>query len=145
MILNDAGKITEYWWRRIPEHYPGVQLDAFAVMPNHLHGIFHAGHSGEQREPGSQQRLDFQKVSKLGRIIAYFKYQSTKQINSFGNAPGQKVWQRNFYENVVRDEKSLNAIREYIAKNPRQWEFDKENPMRTWRSAPGQNAAPSEP
>jgi putative transposase len=60
----------------------------------------------------------------LGQIIAYFKYGSTKQINQLRDTPRKPVWQRNFYEHVIRDESGLNHVREYIVNNPAQWEKD---------------------
>ncbi len=66
----------------------------------------------------------------LGQMIGYFKYQSTKQINLLQQTPGISVWQRNYYEHIIRDENDLNKIREYIAYNPLQWDWDQENPNR---------------
>jgi len=65
----------------------------------------------------------------LGQIVAYFKYQSAKCINYIRNAQGKPVWQRDYYEHVIRDEKELQLIREYIVNNPMQWELDTENPQ----------------
>ena len=64
----------------------------------------------------------------LPKIIGRFKMNSAKNINVKRNTPGVSVWQRNYFEHIIRNEKSLNRIREYIAMNPEQWEFDKENP-----------------
>ena len=66
----------------------------------------------------------------LGKIVAYFKYQSTKQINVLRDGECQKFWQRNYYEHVIRDDGELNRIREYIAANPANWDLDEENPGR---------------
>jgi REP element-mobilizing transposase RayT len=65
----------------------------------------------------------------LGQIVACFKYQNAKQINQIRNTPGMPVWQRNYYEHIIRDEKELQTIREYIVNNPMQWELDNENPQ----------------
>jgi REP element-mobilizing transposase RayT len=102
MFTNPLGKIAEECWNDIPKYYPLVQLDAFVVMPNHIHGVL----------------LNLGQAISLGNIIGYFKYQSTKKI--FG-LPGNKIlfrWQRNYYEHVIRDEKDLAQIREYIQNNP---------------------------
>ncbi|HHT9141542.1 MAG TPA: hypothetical protein ACFYEJ_01645 [Candidatus Wujingus californicus] len=64
----------------------------------------------------------------MGQIVAYYKYQTSKIIDQIRNTVGMSVWQRNYYEHVIRNEKDLNQIREYIANNPIRWEFDKENP-----------------
>lgn len=64
----------------------------------------------------------------LGRVVAYFKYQSAKQLNALSGIPGTRIWQRNYYEHVIRDEESLHRIRQYILDNPMRWVFDRENP-----------------
>lgn len=66
----------------------------------------------------------------LGRLIGAFKTVSTKHVNEIRSTPGAKLWQRNYYEHVIRDDSSLRRIHEYIANNPRQWGFDRENPDR---------------
>jgi len=63
----------------------------------------------------------------LGRLIGAFKTVSTKRINEYRGTPGVVVWQRNYYEHIIRDERSLNRIREYIAANPLRWHLDREN------------------
>ena len=64
----------------------------------------------------------------LSKIIGRFKMVSAKQINDLRQSQGSALWQRNYYEHIVRDEESLNRIRQYITDNPAQWEFDQENP-----------------
>jgi hypothetical protein len=61
--------------------------------------------------------------------MAYFKYQSTKQINALRQTPAARVWQRNYYEHIIRNQASLNRIRQYIRDNPARWAFDRDNPM----------------
>ena len=65
----------------------------------------------------------------LGQIVAYYKYQSTKEINRIRNTPGIPIWQRNYYEHIIRNENDLNRIREYILNNPLQWDNDENNPV----------------
>ncbi|MCI0597382.1 MAG: hypothetical protein L0Z48_12725, partial [candidate division Zixibacteria bacterium] len=64
----------------------------------------------------------------LGKIVAYYKYQTAKLINQFRRMPGLPVWQRNYYEHIIRNEPSLNKIRDYIINNPSNWQSDIENP-----------------
>lgn len=64
----------------------------------------------------------------LSKIVGRFKMVSAKQINDLRGLRGSAVWQRNYYEHIVRNEESLRRIRQYIADNPAQWEFDRENP-----------------
>lgn len=120
MRLNELGQIAEAWWENIPYHFPTVQLDQFVIMPNHIHGIVAIG-----------DRHTTVNGSLLGRIVAYFKYQSSKQINLVCNTPGQRVWQRNYWEHIVRNEAALSRIQEYILDNPVKWNHDKLNPQFT--------------
>ena len=120
--LSPIGKIAHEFWFEIPKHFQNVQLDTFVVMPNHMHGIIfiddncRGGVTPPLRRPT------------LGQIVAYYKYQPSKIINRIRNTIGMSVWQRNYYEHVIRNEKDLNQIRGYIFNNPIRWEFDKENP-----------------
>jgi len=67
----------------------------------------------------------------LGNVVAYFKYQSAKHLNALRQIPAAPVWQRNYYEHIIRNEESLNRIRQYILNNPARWAFDRENPRAT--------------
>ena len=121
MELNALGQIVWDRWNRIPNHFKHVQLDAFQIMPNHIHGIViiddcRGGVTPPLRKPT------------LGLIVAYFKYQSTKEINASRETPGEKIWQRNYYDRIIRNEDELNKIKEYIINNPLKWELDKDNP-----------------
>jgi len=118
IILADCAKWVTKWWLDIPNHFPVVDLDAWVIMPNHLHGIIaiETDCRGEVSSP------------KLGNVIAYFKYQSTKEINQNGNISGVRFWQRNYYEHIVRNSDDLNRIREYIQNNPQNWISDDNNP-----------------
>ena len=122
-------------WNKINEKYRHVELDHFIVMPNHLHGIilindnyYDMDHKGEVTSPLHTSRQPSQLKPILGKIIAWFKYKSTKQINLKRQTPGIKLWQRNYYERIIRNEKELNSIIKYIAENPINWDSDSENP-----------------
>jgi len=96
-------------------------------MPNHLHGIIFIDQpcrGGSRAAPTSEF-----KIKPLGQIIGAFKTISTKQINIHQQMPGIPFWQRGFYEHVIRHEKALNRIRDYITTNPLRWELDRENPQ----------------
>ncbi|MBI3579254.1 MAG: transposase [Ignavibacteriales bacterium] len=139
MRVNKYGTIVQDCWDGLTKHYPNVELDQFVVMPNHVHGIVAilddplvgAGsprpNSNITVNTGARKPRPYQYKPTLGQIIGYFKYQSTKHINELRNTPGRPVWQRGYFEHIIRNEKSLNRIREYIHTNPQRWDFDHEN------------------
>jgi REP element-mobilizing transposase RayT len=146
MHLNEYGKIVLKWWNEIPIHFPNVELGAFVIMPNHVHGIIfiideRRGNVLSPHENPNNNNLNannqggetppLQKPT-LGQIIAYFKYQSTKEMNKIETKNAiTKFWQRNYYEHIVRNEKELQQKTDYILKNPSQWDEDVENPSRS--------------
>lgn len=117
MNANEYGKITEGSWYWLAHQYPYVKLDAFVIMPNHIHGILWIN----DPKGGSRSAPT---VKRLGSLIAAFKTVSTKRINQIRHSPGVPIWQRNYYEHVIRNEKSLDEIRNYIANNPANWQSD---------------------
>ncbi len=121
MCLSSNGEIVKRCWKDIPGHFHDVELDAFITMPNHLHGIIVIN------EPGrGEVTSPLLRKPTLGNMVAYFKYQSTKLINAMNRTPGDRFWQRNYYEHIIRDDKDLDNIREYIANNPFKWLIEKE-------------------
>ena len=123
MLLNSTGQSVADAWEWLANRYPHIELDEFVVMPNHLHGIIVISNDvkgGSRTAPTARKPL--------GRLVAAFKTVSTKQVNIAHGTPGQPLWQRNFYEHVIRNEEELDRIREYIATNPMKWETDAENP-----------------
>jgi REP element-mobilizing transposase RayT len=122
MKLNARGIIADKCWREIPEHFPNVGLDEFVIMPNHVHGIIILNEHcrGEVTSPLRKPTL--------GKVVAFFKYQSTKMINELNATQGNRFWQRGFYDRIIRNHKELNNIRDYIANNVLDWLSDTENP-----------------
>ena len=105
-------------------------MDAFVIMPNHLHGIvFIHKNDAEIGQPAmAHSRAPLHRAPQsLGAFIAGYKSTVTTQINQLRNSPGTPVWQRNYYEHVVRTSRALDAIREYIVQNPLRWELDTYN------------------
>jgi len=132
MRLSEYGHVVQACWDAILQHYPHVMLDAFVVMPNHMHGILvitDPNLAADAVGAGSPRPCDVDdeptRRPTLGQMVAYFNYQSTKQINAIRRAPGTKVWQRNYWERVIRNKKEGDRIRRYIEANPARWFWDR--------------------
>jgi putative transposase len=130
MRLTDYGRIIDQEWKISAKIRREIILDAFVVMPNHIHGIIFINESDVGATGGSPFRSGPRRHS-LASFVSGFKSATTKQINALRQTPGVLVWQRNYYEHVIRNEQSLHRIREYIANNPARWDFDRENPAAT--------------
>lgn len=137
MILNEPGEIVEAAWRRLPQRFPGTELDSFVVMPNHVHGIIQireTGTNATNRGAASKGAASSaptvgdpgQRGATLGEILRAFKSISARGVNQqFGHAGS--VWQRNYYERVLRADE-IDKVREYITTNPLRRVVDSENP-----------------
>lgn len=121
MQLNSLGKSIVTSWQWLVKQYAYVDLDEWVVMPNHMHGIIIIADNLGSQATSTDQRKS------LGELIGAFKAVSTKHINIIRNTPSKQLWQRNYWEHVVRNEQTLNNIREYIVNNPTQWKFDQLN------------------
>jgi putative transposase len=148
MRLSTWGAIAREEWFRTAKIRPYVRLhDAeFVVMPNHVHGIIWIVDDDDdvvgarrrraptgRRAPLSDHDVTVERFGapvcgSIPTIVRAFKSATTKRVNALRNTPGAPVWQRNYYEHIIRNEESLNRIRDYIANNPLQWEWDRENP-----------------
>ena len=152
--LNAAGNMIQTVWNEIPNYYPGIEIDEFVIMPNHIHGIVvittHVGatprgcpgsstpphccpipKSGQAQGPAPTPMRQNNDVGlSLPDVVHRFKSMTTKRYvdgvkqNGWSSFPG-KLWQRNYWEHIIRDESELIRIREYIHNNPAQWELDK--------------------
>jgi REP element-mobilizing transposase RayT len=116
-ILTAAGAIVNEVWLSIPRRFPSVTLDAFVVMPNHVHGVITVG--AQFIAPG-------QRALSLGEIIRSLKAASARPIRISGEE--DFAWQRGYYEQIVGSDRDLQLIREYIEANPARWGQDPENP-----------------
>jgi REP element-mobilizing transposase RayT len=106
-----AGEIVQLCWERLDISFPTLKQDAFIVMPNHIHAILNLTVTG---------------VHSLSTIIQNLKSISSRRINNIRKTPGEAVWQRNFFERVIRTERELNLTRLYIKLNPMLWDLNKE-------------------
>ncbi len=124
MIPSPAGAMVEPWWREIEQQFPAVGCDAFVVMPNHVHGIAIIG-----------ARLP---LVNLATIVGWFKTVTSSAYIDGVKLAGwprfaARLWQRNYYEHVIRSDAKLDAIRRYVVDNPSKWAEDSENPERVRR------------
>jgi REP element-mobilizing transposase RayT len=143
MRLNDAVRMVLGVWNALPRHYAGVEVDSFVVMPNHMHGIIiltnelevpvgagpracpSSGHSGRPRGAAPTTMT-------LGNVVHRFKSLTTAKYRRGVNEqdwspfPG-RLWQRNYYEHVIRNASDLFNARRYICNNPMRWDLDEEN------------------
>lgn len=146
MALSDAGRVAAYCWEALPRHFGRLELDAFVVMPNHVHGILilrdgdvgatQPDHDGcrptDVRAPNASSLAlaasppspNGTRPGSVGAIVQNFKAVSTRKLNRMRALPGVRFWQRDYYDHVVRDDAELRRIREYIARNPLRWERD---------------------
>jgi len=132
--LSTEGQIVLQVWKQIPEHHKNVELDEFVIMPNHLHGIIWLKEDIDSRV-GVQHAAPLPKKKykgpfsrSLGAIVRSFKSAATKQINQLNHTPGSSLWQRNYFDRVIRNEDELYNTRLYIQSNPSLWYKDEENP-----------------
>ncbi|MDD5731704.1 MAG: transposase [Patescibacteria group bacterium] len=142
MRLNEVGKIVEQCYLEIPKHFSNIELDIFQIMPNHVHFILRivdddtdcrGGVPPPDKENiliqgGETPPLRSEKPT-LGQMVGYFKYQSTKEINMFLENPGNRIFQRNYYEEIIKNEKHYSEVYDYILSNPQTWIRDKNNPL----------------
>jgi putative transposase len=149
MRLNKVGKIVEWEWLELPKRLHYVELGASVVMPNHFHGILFfnetVGVTRQRQTISLLGRESLQtitpegmdgsplprgpKPASLGAIIAQFKSRVTKRIWKFPEFKDTPIWQRNYYEHIIRNEKDLQNKTDYIDANPLLWGEDDENPI----------------
>jgi len=124
MVLNVYGEIVKNEWIKTTKIRSEIELYEFVVMPNHFHGIVEirrGDRSAKGDQPVALTIKSGPQQKSIGSLIAGYKSVVTKQINILRNIPGVSVWQRNYYEHVIRDEKSYLKIAEYIINNPLHW------------------------
>ena len=124
MRLNEYGLIVQQTWQDLIHHIPNIVLDELVCMPNHVQGIIiildiMVGAGSEPAPTGKRYTLS--------EIVWQFKTFSAKHNNEKRKSTGTSVWQRNYYEHIIRDDHDLNNTREYILNNPIKWSFDEEN------------------
>jgi putative transposase len=155
-VHNKYGEVVDQFWRETELHFTSVKLDEYVVMPNHFHGILNildapnvaAQHAAQLQVPdptqdtpvvaaqlqdrnqiiGKSPILKPIKAGSFSAIIRSFKSAVTKTIHEISCYQYLDIWQRNYYEHIIRNEDELQKIRDYIRGNPMKWAYDEENP-----------------
>ncbi len=147
IVLNEFGKAVEVEWNKTAEIREAVSLDEYVIMPNHFHAILrlndnyvgpytNVGADGNPPAPSdsiissASYNTTYPRTVPLSTIIAAFKRASTKAINELRGTRGDGVWQRSFFDRIIRNDHELGLARKYIVENPINWGKDKENPER---------------
>jgi REP element-mobilizing transposase RayT len=155
MRLSEIGKIVKEEWLRTATIRPDIQLYSYVIMPNHVHGIIvlnggrgtlqsdipvgancHSPQEKTQNNPTNNrayidtplQNMFRSPSNTVGAIVRGFKSATTKRINEIRGTPRMPFWQRNYYDHIIRSDKELDNIREYISNNVLKWAFEKDNP-----------------
>lgn len=131
MRHSALGEIAELEWQRIAEVRHNVGLDQFVVMPNHLHSLVmidrsEGGYSGKRSSVSTGKAVPRLQAGSLGAVIGQYKLAVLRRAKSWPSPARGKIiiWQRGYYDHIVRDERSLNEIRQYILENPAKWTDD---------------------
>jgi len=150
MCLNEIGEIAVVEWEKSQEIRREIELGEWVIMPNHLHGIVIIREPTDSESPSPQEtgagrrggppsaqeakqvepRQMRSQPKSLSSLMQGYKSATTKRINVARQSWGEEVWQRNYFERVIRNQRELDAIQGYILDNPRRWAEDRENPDR---------------
>jgi REP element-mobilizing transposase RayT len=139
MLVNEWGRLAKNEWWRLGQRFEQVCIDESNIMPNHIHGILCIVGAGQEYPmlpgesplaPPLRKNTSFELApGSLGAIIGAFKSTTARLINGLRRPPGAPVWQRNYYEHILRDEIELRKVQIYLIQNPLKWEMDQENPV----------------
>jgi len=113
--LLPYGEIVDRWIKKIPEKYPDASVDSYVIMPNHIHILLSIVKADGREDPSVA----------ADRIIGWLKYQATKEINIMRGSVGDKIFQRSFFDHIVRNRDDYHEICKYIYENPVRWYYDK--------------------
>jgi len=126
VVLSRYGRIVLTDWQNLAKRHPHIEFGAFTVMPNHVHGIVVI----KDIPAGADSKLvsGTARQSSLPEIVRGFKTFPARRVNRARRVVGVPVWQRNYWEHVIRNQEAFNRTHEYILTNPKRWQLDRENP-----------------
>lgn len=113
--LSQYGEVVDKWIQNIPEKYQEISVDRYVIMPNHIHLLLSVVKAGGRGDPSPT----------VDAAIGWLKYQATKEINEMRGTAGERIFQRSFYDHIVRNRDDYQEIYKYIYENPMRWKFDK--------------------
>jgi putative transposase len=141
VVLSKFGLVARQQWEKLPKRFPNIELGVYMIMPNHMHGIIMIangrGTAGNLNDPDgepsrrapTQERFQKPVKGSIPTIVRSYKSAVSYRINLMRGTNGVPVWQRNYHEHVIRDEKDLHNKTDYILANPLLWAQDDENPL----------------
>jgi putative transposase len=136
LTLTPAGHIVRQSWYDLPNRFPHVIQDAFVIMPNHIHAILFVGAGLAPPGVNTSTELAHTPKASLSGIVGAFKSISTLSTNRLSQKSGDLLWQRSYYEHIIRDAEDMINVQRYILENPMRWELDPENTKPTYVSSP---------
>ncbi len=124
MKLNEFGIVAYNEWMKLPQRFPNLELDVFQIMPNHVHGIILLNEIPSTKSNNNDEKIP----ASISKIVGAHKSLVTNgclELYKSQNITMGKFWQRNYYEHIIRNEKSYATISDYIVNNPAKWKEDK--------------------
>ena len=109
-VPKPCGRVAESMIRQISVQYPAVEVDKYVIMPDHIHLLVRIGQEGTGNPSPT-----------LGNVIGWYKYRATKEMNLIKGTQGERVFQRSYYDHVIRNQRDYDEIWQYIENNPRKW------------------------
>lgn len=133
--LSQRGQVVQRCWKDLPTHHPFIELDAFVIMPNHVHAVICIVGNDVEATPASRSPRSGEstlahgpRARSLSAVIGSFKSAISRNLNRLRAGAATNLWQPNFYEHVVRSDRAMDTIRDYVVTNPLRWTRDIENP-----------------
>ncbi len=126
MELNPLGRIAHRAWLDLPNRHTHIKVDPFVIMPNHVHALIWI--QAEITEGSTAREYGNPVAGSISMLVTAYKGAVTKKANNANEMPGPSLWQRNFYDRIVRSERELANVQEYIRTNPVRWQKDQLHP-----------------